>query len=218
MPVIVVNHGEILSPHMPNSLLPYMDAGQWQAINASMNSVTSQATCLICMVEWGICLVFCFPCIFCCHGCLTKSFLDGNWQSECRKLNNSLFAGRPVLHGMGSSLTVNTDMLQPAPQMIIQQHSPMYAPAVMTAQPVMATAVPIQDNQVTYKEDETNRPSAPDLPAGSSFGSSTHTMTVTIPPNTPPGALLTVSSPTGQMVQVQVGPQHRPGDQITVQY
>lgn len=80
MPVFVLTPSDIMQPSMPLQLQGQLDAGHWNAIRSAMINVMNTAQSMTCLMEWGICCVFAFPCIFCCHQCVYNAVLDGTWQ------------------------------------------------------------------------------------------------------------------------------------------
>ena len=54
-----------------NLILP----NQWHAITDSIYKVHADANFWICCCEVTVCLLFAFPCIFCCHPCVVDTIL-----------------------------------------------------------------------------------------------------------------------------------------------
>lgn len=80
MPVVIISLHDFQSNHMPPGLSDFLSASQWNAIRGAVTQAESSAQSMTCLVEWGICCVFAFPCIFCCHGCLYQSVMDSQMR------------------------------------------------------------------------------------------------------------------------------------------
>jgi hypothetical protein len=161
---------------------------------------------------------------------------------ETKKLNQALFGGVMVIGSVGTSISINTDLIQSAPGYNNQQYHQQfqqpviaYAGAPAVAAPVQYAAAPVQYaaaqpvvvTPVANNDMNKNVAPAPVGVAAAPMGVIQHnpvaqptsnTMSVQLPANAHPGMVLTVAAPTGVMVQVTVQAHHRPGEVILVNY
>ncbi len=57
-----------------NFILP----NQWNIITEAILKVHTDANFWACCCEVTVCVLFAFPCIFCCHPCFAESMIQGN--------------------------------------------------------------------------------------------------------------------------------------------
>jgi len=69
--LIRVGGGNVI---VPRDLESFILPSQWAAICDAMESSRMQGTFLSCATELVICVIFAFPCIFCCHPCFYQVF------------------------------------------------------------------------------------------------------------------------------------------------
>jgi hypothetical protein len=158
----------------------------------------SSGECMACAVEWGVCCITGFWCIFCCHACISQQFSINQVRGECNKINAMFFGGRPVFSpGPSGCILVNTDMMG---QQIAMVPAPQFIP-VPIGGPTMPGYQPI--------------PTAQPVPAE---GAAPRSLSVVVPPGAEPGSLLTVTTPEGQSIQVSVPAGAYAGYEFKVQY
>ena len=75
MPLIAIV-GPVADPALSEILSPT----QYQAICSAVSTARNNACCYACAVEWGVCLITQFWCIFCCHACIENQFAHGQLQ------------------------------------------------------------------------------------------------------------------------------------------
>ena len=125
---------------VPPNLVGYLDQNQWNAITNSIKGAHSQATAMAWFLEIGCCIVFAFPCIFCCHPFVVGVTSQDTIRGSLRQLNSAYFNGVDVLSSTRAGyFTVNTDKLLRAP--------PAAQVRFLPQQPV-----PVPVSQVAYYE------------------------------------------------------------------
>jgi hypothetical protein len=63
-----------LNEMVPPGVRDFIQPQQWSTISQAFRDEISAKDGLACMIEWGVCCCFLFPCIFCCHSCITDGF------------------------------------------------------------------------------------------------------------------------------------------------
>ena len=115
---------------VPQNLAGYIDQTKWTAITNSIRGAHSQASAMACFLELGICIIFAFPCIFCCHPFVVNITSQDSMRGSLRQLNSAYFNGVEVLSSTRTGFfTVNTDRINGVPsgaqvQFISQQAVP----------------------------------------------------------------------------------------------
>lgn len=250
MPVVIITQGQLSQVAVPPQLANYLSSSHWNVIRSGVSNAINSAMSASCAAEWGICCFFLFPCVFLCHPCIYRSLLETQLQTEVGRINGVLFRNERVVSVIADSIAINTDLLLPLNSTtIIHQHvvyntvpgtSGMVSPVMMQAsppppvassQPVMVTAVPINESQpVSYNEKTTtvsnpayqNTVYAAPVPQQqlqqNVVTNLPRTMNVTLPQGVQPGQVLVVATPNGSMVQLTVQPHHRPGQTVLVSY
>lgn len=129
-------------------------------------------TGLACLIEWGVCLCFCFFCIFFCHVCVEQQLTYQEYQNQLRRINMAYFNGQPICTATVNYLIINFELLT------MVSHEPTYQPVPNNYNgPVAeATAVPAGQRIMTAT-----------IPPGQAPGSVLHVMS-------PEGIAVQVSS------------------------
>eukprot|EP01035_Chromulina_nebulosa_P022539 gene22539-29187_t len=110
---------------VPLNLASYIDQNQWNAVTNSIRGAHSQATALACLLELGCCIVFAFPCIFCCHPFVVGITSQDAVRGSLRQLNSAYFNGVDVLSSNRTGFfTVNTDKIHRSPPVAQVQYLP----------------------------------------------------------------------------------------------
>ena len=101
---------------VPQNLAGYIDQTKWTAITNSIRGAHSQASAMACFLELGICIIFAFPCIFCCHPFVVNITSQDSIRGSLRQLNSAYFNGVEVLSSTRTGFfTVNTDRINGVP-------------------------------------------------------------------------------------------------------
>lgn len=234
MATITINLADLHPGSLPLPLQGLISQDVWAQICHSVNTASSQAHCYSCAGEVFVCLCCVFPFIFLCHPCFYMAWNQSLTTGEVNRLNQAFFGGARVLGAINGALTVNTALLQggggfravpvltqPLPASVyVSQPQPM---PYSTPTPVASPQISSNKNTGAPSVRELNYsaiPSAePVTVAAVPFQPQQPRMLyVTVPPNATTGQILTVSAPTGQLVQVTLPPGATPGQNLMVYY
>ncbi|RYH28677.1 hypothetical protein EON65_11330 [archaeon] len=80
MPIIVLSSRDI-GPSVPSSIQSSITQEQWNNIFGRLGSLQTQSHSMACLIEFGVCLFFAFPCIFLCHACIAQAMVSGRWDT-----------------------------------------------------------------------------------------------------------------------------------------
>lgn len=174
----------------------------WSHLRTEMELADNDACCYACAVEWCVCLLLGFPCIFCCHPMVQQGFKTDKVKNKCIMINNAYFNGNPVVViESGEYIVVNLDYVQGH----IQVAEPSYNPVAGGGGrgiPI-ATAAYIDTDKI-----EQVKPAQQEV----------NTMKVVIPEGCSAGSVLIVAAPNGTQVQVVVPEGVFGGNEITIEY
>jgi hypothetical protein len=65
---------------IPANLNGLIDPNQWSHICTALVNRKGDSFCMTCAIEFGICCITGFFCIFCCHGCLENVVQQGTLE------------------------------------------------------------------------------------------------------------------------------------------
>lgn len=190
------------NPTMPSELRhANFNPSAWSMLVKELGVAESDACCCACAIEWAVCLLIGFPCIFCCHPLIQKGFQLDKEKNKIIMINNSFFNGNPVVVVEGADhILVNLDYITGHIQVEQPNDSnPIYAGGGSV--PVATAAYVPNDAEVTVVKPEIQQ-----------------TMKVVIPEGCAAGSVLTVAAPNGTQVQVTVPEGVKGGSEITIQY
>jgi hypothetical protein len=192
----------------------------WTKLSGLVHDSFREANCLACAIEWCICLLFLFPCIFLCHPCLAELFMS-NLQSKCRQFNTVHFNGRPVVISSGrNELLVNTDLINDRYSVVVAEafyspivienmanpHQQVQVVTIENQQPTTTTATTTMSPLMVQAtslgaagDDSSNSSSQGSYEPPQTYAPSQ--MSVIIPENCGPGSILEVQAPNGAQVR-----------------
>jgi len=232
---IIVSYSTLSShPVPPPEVARYVDQQLWTQLRLAVDTASTNANLTACLGEWICCLItFCW-CIFCVHPFIFDNLREGELRREVNNINYSRFNGNPAISvSPGAGLQINTALVaagniqihtitinQPPP-IIVSAYDQAQPASYKPSDPVEAYAVPIDQsnasanpNEVTEVILDASNPSS----GYANQGSTVRTMTVTLPANVYPYAVLRVQSPEGLQVSVTAPKDAVAGKQIRVQY
>lgn len=73
MPLYQLSNDDFNSVLMPPFLADYLNNEEWTFMRSVVLNKATKSTPIALMIECAICVVFGFPCIFCCHPCIVHS-------------------------------------------------------------------------------------------------------------------------------------------------
>eukprot|EP01038_Epipyxis_sp_PR26KG_P015964 gene15964-21664_t len=242
MSAVLLTHMVLMSSDaVPPQLSSIMSPSQWAAIRATYNRAKNDACCYVCAGEWLCCLLFSFPCIFCCHPCFENLLIRDLLRNEAATVNRAYFGGKFVVEPVPDGILIHTATLNT----YNAEQQGLATPIVYAPQGGNYTAAPQNYNApppTQYVPAGGAYYSGPP-PTGQQYGTvpiveavpvsaynepvkqpqpqvtqTAKSMMVKIPPQVQAGAILTVMTPEGSTIQITVPPGVVPGQDITVQY
>ena len=139
--VLVCIPFENIEAGMPAALMSFVPVQCYQELSQAYFSQAQSKMGCACMIEWLVCLLTGFFCIFCCHQCLLACFIDQPaLQASCDNLNSRYFGGARVMYLGGNQVCFDSSRVirqggsqpqqvqAPVIQFIVQQQ-PVGGPA-----------------------------------------------------------------------------------------
>lgn len=195
--------------NVPPELAGTLHLSEWQSIRQALMSGAEEGFCIACGIEWLVCCLFSFPCIFCCHPCFQVAFSQSQIRSKISTINRAVFHGRPVVTLMNDMVIINTALIARPNGMPAGMGQMAYASAHVVQQPGPGGTIALAEAQLVD-------PVAAMQP-NPTFAT-VRTMAVTVPQGATAGYTLKVTAPDGSTVSVVVPPNVMPGQTMTVQY
>lgn len=215
MPFLLLKQTELINPNVPSSAVIYIDQTQWHSIFVAFDDAKKEAACCTTITTFLLCACMCKDSI------LFSQMLSGSLPKRLLKVNQDHFWGKPVIQVRNNAIVIQTDYIIERQNAGIQAHgSAHHVPE--------AHAVPVPENYpsphyipVPHKEPEhhnehhnqhqEHHQHMPQPPLH-------RKMDVIVPPGAPPGSVLSVQDPAGQIVQVTVPPGVTAGMKLEFQY
>jgi len=104
---------------IPDQLTPYLDDEKWQCICRAVDSSNQEGLMLSVLFEVGFCCFTGVFCVFCCHPYFQAEVSKQRMDHHLIRLNEQLFSRQHVLTRQGNFITVNTDLLNPIQQFVV---------------------------------------------------------------------------------------------------
>lgn len=199
MRVIVTEQLIFTSAIMPAEVENVIDGNLWIQVVEGYHKARNDAFTWACASECCCCVLFSFPCIFCCHPVIEPLFLETQLRDRMSKLNSIYYFNRPVFSvNDDRSLVINTDYMY-------QGTNISYVPPNMP--------------YITVTEVSTmNKDAIPIASAAPITGNIMRSMTAAIPEGVSPGDVIIVHAPTGEKLQIVIPPNVATNEIITIQY
>ena len=191
------------SAMIPAEIESAIDSSLWIQVVERYQRARDDAFRWACLSECCCCVLFSFPCIFCCHPVIEPIFLDNKLRDRMNQLNQTYFYSRPVFTIISDdqnnrSLVINTDYMY-------QGTNISYVPPNM---PYITVT-------------EVSRMNKDEIPIAAAVPITSNTMrsmTVAIPEGVSTGDVIIVHAPTGEQLQVTIPPNVTTNEIITIQY
>ena len=199
MRVIVTEQLIFTSAMMPVEVENIIDSNLWIQVVEGYHKARDDAFRWTCLSECCCCVLFSFPCIFCCHPVIEPLVLDTKLRDRMSKLNSIYYFNRPVFSvNDDRSLVINTDYMY-------QGSNISYVPPNMPF--ITVTEV-----------SRMNKDAIPMAAAVPITGNTMRSMTAAIPEGVSAGDIIIVHAPTGEQLQVVIPPNVATNEIITIQY
>ena len=102
---------------IPDQLTRYLDNEKWQCICSAMESSKHEGMTFTIMYEVGCCCCTGVFCVFLCHPYFQSVVTKHRIDLHLMRLNEQMFSRQLVLSRQDNFITINTDLLNPIPQL-----------------------------------------------------------------------------------------------------
>ena len=199
MPFVVIRHGELFKKERPVSVQGLFTEEQWSTVHDACQAARDESACAL------ACVTCCYIWSCCCKDQAEFNMMctAGNLSQKLQQVNSIVFCNKPVMQVRHGAVVCQSDYL------IGNEGLQM---AVASSADVEVSIGGF--DQVEYQPVSQQSEALPDAPQPSAI----RKMDVIVPPGAPPGSVLSVQDPYGQIVQVTVPEGVTAGMKLEFQY
>ena len=107
---------------IPDQLTRYLDNQQWQCICSAVESSNHEGLMYTLGFEVGFCCFTGIFCVFFCHPCFQAEVTKHRIDFHLMRINEQMFSRQHVLTRQGNFITINTDLLNPIQQFVVNPY------------------------------------------------------------------------------------------------